>query len=170
MWISIGVVTKPADAERFEVLTDDVTVEVILQPSLQDVTCRLAAAIWNVPNEGEEVVVVLAEGVLDFMPVVIAVLSTGSVPTTQGPAANRIVIQRGEVIIHDGAGGAAALALASELSALRTYVVNQFSATLGHTHTVAGTTTTAIVTVTAPGAPPTVIPSLITGTTCLKAK
>lgn len=182
LWVSIGVVTAPEGADRFTVADDDVRVEVILQPSLQDVTCRLAAGIWNVPNEGEEVLVVLPEGELAFMPTILAVLSTGAVPSSQGPAANTIVIERGEVIVHDGNGGAAALPtkasvddLRDSVDSLRAYVLAQFAPAGGHTHTVTNATPldpmvpVSTSTITPIGAPPSTIPT-ITGTTCLKAK
>lgn len=181
LWCAMGIVKAPAGGERFTATSEDVIVEVILQPSLQDVTCRLSAAIWNIPNEGEEVLVVLPEGALDFMPIVLAVLSTGSVPSTQGPAANTIVIQRDQVLIHTGAGGAAALptkasvdSLRDSVDSLRTYVLAQFAPTGGHTHVVANATPAGpgpVVTaaITPIGAPPSAIPT-ITGTTCLKAK
>jgi len=117
-WIAIGRVVVPAgETTHFANTGDDILIEVVLQPTLHDVTCRLAAGLWQVPQIGEEVVVVLPEGEMAFMPTVIGTLSTGVVPTGQEPTPTRIVIVRPEVLVHDGSGGAAALAMLSSLQA-----------------------------------------------------
>lgn len=161
-WCSIGIVTDPRDGAHFEVVEDghrDVVVEVVLQPSLMPVTCRLAAAVWIVPNIGDEVVVLIPEGDPAFMPCIIALLSSNSVPTTQGPALNTISIVRDQVLVHDGAGGAVALALKSDVDNL----ANHYD---GHTHS--GVTTGGGISGTiAPAQLP--VPSAA-GTTVLKAK
>lgn len=120
MWFAIGIVTKPDDGEAVEVSTTDVLVEVLLQPSLQPVTCRLPARVWAAPDVGDEVMVGLPEGALEFMPVIVGVLSGGSVPSVQGPQTGRIVIERNEVLVHDGSGGAVALALKSDVDSHKT--------------------------------------------------
>lgn len=160
-WCSIGVVIDPGDGPHFEVDNSefkDVFVEVVLQPSLTPVTCRLAAAVWIVPNIGDEVVVVIPEGEVLFMPCIVAMLSSNNVPTLQGPALNTISIVRDQVLVHDGAGGAVALALKSDVSDLRGHYV-------AHTHggvtTGPGVTGTPVTAGTAPNA---------VGTTVLKAK
>lgn len=121
MWTSIGIVVQPDDAaDHYEEVEGpaDVLVEVMLQPALIPVTCRLAAGVWLVPDVGEEVAVLIPEGQPSFMPIIIANLSSNSLPTDQGPAPGRIAIVRGEVVIHDGAGGAEALTKHSDLEAL----------------------------------------------------
>lgn len=107
VWCGIGIATVPAgEASHFFVADDDVLVDVVLQPSLLDVTCRLAAGMWLVPAVGEEVAVIIPEGAIEFMPAIVAILSTGKVPTDQAPTPERIVIVRSEVVVHDGDGGA----------------------------------------------------------------
>ncbi len=86
--------------------TVDILVDVVLHPSETPVTARLAAGIWDVPDVGDEVAVLVPDGAIDFMPIIVARLSTNHVPTVQGPQPGRIVIERDEVIVHDGSGGA----------------------------------------------------------------
>lgn len=124
MWTAIGIVVKPDDGEHFEEVTGpaDVLVEVVLQPSLVPVSCRLAAGVWMVPSVGEEVAVLIPEGQPAFMPLIIANLSSNSLPTDQGPAEDRIAIVRDEIVAHDGTGGAVALTKQSDFEALRNHV------------------------------------------------
>lgn len=117
VWCSIGIVTDPGDGPHYEILESDVHVEVMLQPRLAPVTCRLAAGMWLVPDVGEEVVVMIPEGAIEFMPTIVDVLSSGHVPTGQAPAPGRAVIARPEVVIHDGTGGAAPLPTLADLNA-----------------------------------------------------
>lgn len=118
MWCSVGIVTAPDDGgSHFEVTADDVLVEVVLQPSQTPVTCRLSAALWRVPDLGEEVMVQIPSGMVEFMPAITDFLSSGRVPTGQGPALGRVIIERNEVFVHDGAGGAVSLAYLSSLQA-----------------------------------------------------
>lgn len=126
-WTALGVVIKPDDGgEHWEIVgaNEDIMVEVALQPTQEVVSARLAAGMWVVPNVGDEVAVILPAGELDFMPVITCVLGS-SVPSSQGPQPNRIVIVRGEVLVHDGAGGAEPLVKRSEFHK--------------HTHLTAGT-------------------------------
>lgn len=124
MWSAIGVVTKPDDAEHFEEITgpSDVLVEVVLQPTLIPVTCRLPAVFWTVPDVGEEVAVLIPEGAPDFMPIIVAILSSNSLPSAQGPAAHRIAITRAEVVVHDGAGGADPLPTLADVEAIKSAI------------------------------------------------
>lgn len=155
VWTGVGVVYKPSgESQHYEIVSEsgtnvDVLVDVLLKPNDLDITCRLgapgggpAAGLWAIPPEGSEVVVILPEGELDFMPVIVATLSTGEIP--DGVAPNVTVIANGEVLIHDGNGGSEPLVTKSEFDA--------------HVH---GT-----------GTGPSGIPSNspITGTTVLKAK
>lgn len=117
VWGAIGVVVKPNAAEHYQAVTApaDVIVEVTLQPSLTPVSCRVGAGLWIIPEEGEEVAVLLPEGAVDFMPTIVAILSSDNVPTAQGPTPGRIVLHRGQVYVHDGAGGAVSLALKQDV-------------------------------------------------------
>ena len=109
-WVCMGVVTKPdGEASHYELITEDgamdVLVDVVTQPEEMDLTCRLAGKdVWRIPNEGDEVVIVMPAGELAFMPIIVATLSTGDVP--DGAAPGVTVIANTEVLIHDGAGGA----------------------------------------------------------------
>lgn len=171
MWCALAIVQAPQGESHFEVLADDVHVEVVTQPSLIPLTCRLTAGMWRIPDIGEEVVVLIPEGEIAFMPILIDVLSSGSVPTTQGPALSTDVIVRPHVLVHDGTGGAEPLVPLSQFNAFRAWVEQQFSSVGGHTHAVAGaaTTNTTTVTVTGTAAPTVAVPS-VAGTTVLEAK
>jgi hypothetical protein len=123
VWAMIGVVVQPEDGSpHWEIVGEnaDVMVEVVLQPTGEPVLCRLAAGMWIVPSPGDEVAVLIADGDITFMPVVICLLAS-SVPATQGPAPNTIVLARGpgtKVLVHDGAGGAKELAYKSDVEAV----------------------------------------------------
>jgi hypothetical protein len=161
IWCSIGVVTAPDGDAHWHVAANDsgtsvdVIVEVVLQPSEDPCSCRLRAGMWEVPNEGDEVLVMLPEGALDFAPIIVCKLSSRSVPTAQGPQPDKLVIvvpNGGEVLVHDGSGGAAPLVTRAEF--------------LSHGHATAAT---------GPVTPPMVAPApasevLFPGTTVLKAK
>lgn len=135
LWCAIAIVQAPQGEQHFEVLADDVHVEVVTQPSLIPLTCRLAAGMWRIPDAGEEVVVLIPEGEIAFMPILVDVLSSSSVPTTQGPGLATSVIARPHVLIHDGAGGAAALAMLSSLQATIDKLNDLISKYNSHTHT-----------------------------------
>lgn len=171
LWAAIAIVQAPQGEQHFEILADDVHVEVVTQPSLIELTCRLAAGIWRIPNIGEEVVVLIPEGEIAFMPILVDVLSSGSVPTTQGPALGTDVIARPHVIIHDGTGGAEPMVPLSQFNAFSAWVEQQFKSVGGHVHaTPSGpTTTTTTVAVTGTGAPTVAVPT-VAGTTVLEAK
>jgi hypothetical protein len=142
IWCSVGKVIVPddhADASHYTLVTGaggavtDLLVEVELQPSLQDVTCRMSGfaggagrGIWTVPAVGDEVLVALPEGQIAFMPTIIAILATRDIPHggSQGPAAGRTIIVNSEVLVHDGSGGAVPLALKSDVDQLADYVDN----------------------------------------------
>jgi hypothetical protein len=125
VWTAIGIVTAPEGDEHWQIVQNDqgtsvdVIVEVVLQPSEEPCSCRLAAGIFDVPDEGDEVAVLVPDGELDFMPLIVCRLSTNNLPTAQGPQPGRIAIVRGEVVVHDGAGGAVSLALKSDVQAVR---------------------------------------------------
>ncbi len=118
LWCAVAIVQAPQGEPHFEILADDVHVEVVTQPSLVELTCRLAAGMWRIPNIGEEVLVMIPEGEIAFMPILMDVLSSGSVPAIQGPALGTTVIARPHVLIHDGGGGANPLPTLAEHNAL----------------------------------------------------
>lgn len=178
VWSGIGIVTKPEGAsQHWEIVQDgassvDVLVDVVLQPSEEPVVCRLPAGVWDVPDEGDEVGVILPDGASDFMPIIVCRLSTNSVPTTQGPQPGRIVMVRDEVLVHDGNGGAVALALKSDVEAVDAKYENHL-----HQDSTSAPTGGPLATIIPnPAAPPPYIPGLpltpadIVGTTVLKAK
>jgi hypothetical protein len=173
MWAAIGKVTAAPEETTGPA---DVMLEVLLQPSLVPVNCRLAAAIWTVPAIGEEVAVLIPEGQTDFMPIIVAVLSSNSLPSAQGPAPNTIAIVRGQVLIHDGSGGAVELALKSDVEAVDAKYEghihrDSFGAIVTDGPNQAGSV------ILNPGAPPPIFlpglpldPVTIVGTTVLKGK
>lgn len=134
MWTVLGVVTAPDDGgDHYEVHTNeagkvvDITVEVVTRPVQIDLTCRLkgvgaSAGVVSIPDVGDEVVVEIPDGEIDFMPSIVTVLHRAGVlePGAQGPAPARVVICAAEVMIHDGSGGAEPLVRKSEFD--------------GHTH------------------------------------
>ena len=127
-WAAIGVVHVPdGEPSHYEIVTDasgnaDVLVEVDTQPDGKDLTCRLGSGFggagfgsWKIPNVGDEVAVLIPEGHPDFMPIIVGVLASGSLP--DGVAPNVTVIADSQVLIHDGAGGAAELPTMAEFRA-----------------------------------------------------
>ena len=150
VWAAIGVATAPEDgSQHWRIETDDaggqvdILVNVVTQPGGVPLQARLAAGVWVVPALGEEVAVLVPDGRFDFMPTIVALLSSNTVPDGTDPTT--IVIARGKVLIHDGAGGAAPLPTLSEFN--------------NHTHTSASS-----------GSPTSTPISPATGTTVLEAK
>lgn len=84
----VGVVTKPAgEASHYELNAQDVLVWVELQPTGNEVQARLASVggganmgLWRVPAVGTEVAVLCPGGRMDFMPIIVGVLSSGQAP------------------------------------------------------------------------------------------
>lgn len=133
VWASLAIVMAPdgeAGAEHWELDLDetgapvDILVEVLLVPSNVEVTARLggfagAAGVITVPDVGDECLVIFPDGQLDWMPTLVARMSTGTVPnpTGQGPAPGRTVIVNTQVVVHDGSGGAGPLVTRAEFMA-----------------------------------------------------
>lgn len=163
MWCKLAIVYQPDDGLHYELVTEgstlvDILVEVETVPDRVPLTCRLGAiagssgkGIWSIPAVGDEVIVAVPDGQLDFIPSIVAQLSSGDIPnpSSQGPTTNRTVIVNGTVLIHDGSGGAAELPTMAEFKA--------------HVHPT-GTGPSGVPTDPIPGLGP------ITGTTVLKAK
>lgn len=165
-WCSIGLVVTPEDGSsywRVEPNEDgsgavDILVEVVLQPTQDQVTARLTAGMWMVPALGEEVVVVIPSGRINFMPTIVGLLSSNIVPTgSDAPTPTRLVLMRAEVVITDGNGGTEPLVRKSDFD--------------GHTHGVgtyaslSGTTGGGLVVGGVSGGAP-----AVSGTAVLKAK
>ncbi len=169
-WCAVGLVVATQDGSpHWRVEMDgsdavDILVDLVLQPEQIPLTCRLASGMFIVPDIGEECAVVIPSGRIDFMPLIVALLSSNAVANPidgQGPTPTQIVIARGKVLIHDGSGGANALALKSDIDNAKTI----FDA---HVHNVATTgTATAQTGVASPTVTP--FPAAI-GTTVLEAK
>lgn len=131
-WTCLAICAAPeGEDSHFEILTDednnpiDILVDVITQPDELELTCRLggmsAIGILTVPAIGDEVLVCLPGGQIDFMPTIVALMSTGRMPKAplQGPAPLRTLIVNFEVLVHDGLGGAEELAYKSDVQAVR---------------------------------------------------
>ena len=120
LWCALGVVVAPDDGGlHFDLDGEDLLVEVEIQPSQLDLTCRLGSpfggpnlGLWQVPPVGAEVVVLLPEGEIEFQPTIVAVLSSGALPADV--AENTVVIAEAQVLIHDGMGGAEPLITKSQ--------------------------------------------------------
>jgi hypothetical protein len=112
-WACLGIVKSDDNGSYYELSSEDVLVDVELQPSGTQITARLGtvggsfgAGVWAIPPEGAEVIVIMPEGDLAFAPVIVALYSSGDVPA--GMAVNTIVVAcppGGKILIHDGAGG-----------------------------------------------------------------
>jgi hypothetical protein len=137
-WTALGTTYKPDDAEDYWRIVPrsvdeggggpatvgpgddgppgfDLIVEVELHPSGEIVSARVPAGVWDIPDLGDEVIVAIPDGEIDFHPSIVCRLASGTVPGAQGPAPGRIVIVRNEVFVHGGEGGAVALALKSDV-------------------------------------------------------
>lgn len=155
MWSAVGVVTAPEGESHYEIVQSgadavDILVEVVTQPSLENLTCRMLGGVFDIPDEGDEVAILVPEGARDFMPVIVGRIAR-AVPTVQGPQPGRIVIVRDEVIVHDGAGGAVSLARKQD-------VINVDNRYADHKHIASGSPTSGplspvVGTVAAPGSP-----------------
>ena len=126
VWVAYGVVIDPEDGNlHYDLDGEDLLIEVETSPDQLDVTARLGSpfggpnlGMWAIPPIGAEVMVVMPAGAEDFMPTIVAVLSTGDLPA--GVAENVTVLANTKVLVHDGAGGAAPLPTLAEFK--------------GHTH------------------------------------
>lgn len=125
VWASLGVVIKPDGedtASHWEIVVDDagnatdIVVEVLLTPCNVEVTARLnMMGVIQVPEVGDEVLVVFPDGQLDWMPVVAARMSSGMVPYPSSallhdtrPKPTSILIvppPGGHVYVYDGDTG-----------------------------------------------------------------
>lgn len=117
LWVALATVAvEEGQQQHFEITDECVVVDVVLQPAQEPLRCRLTSTVWRIPDVGDEVLIALPEGQREFLPVIVANLS--SPPTTQGPATGNVVIVGGQVIVHDGQGGANPLPTLAEHNAL----------------------------------------------------
>lgn len=143
-WNVVATVIVPDELDvHYELIVEggvlvDILVEVVTHPGGIELTCRLKsgglAGIVEIPNVDDEVLVAIPEGQIEFCPTIVAFLSGRSIPNPagQGPALGRTVIVNGEVLVHDGSGGAVPLARADhkhDLPILVEGVPNTYGAT-----------------------------------------
>lgn len=189
VWAALGTVIQPdgeADAPHWEIITDDagnatdIVVEVLLVPANVEVTARLnMRGAIEVPAVGDEVIVVFADGQLDWMPTILGKLSGGNVPypssalihdTRPKPTSILIVPPAGgHVYVYDGDTGTVdSLVRKSEYNALKAkYDNHKHAGALGGTGSAPALTTEPVTDPAGTTGDP--LPS-ITGTTVLLAK
>lgn len=174
-WACLGTVIVPeGESSHFELVEQDgalvdILVDVVTHPGQVELTCRLNSggngqALITIPAVDDEVIVIVPEGQIDFAPTIVAHLASGGIPNPggQGPAPSRTVIVNGEVLVHDGSGGAVELALKSDVSTLKGELDVHIHTT---TATIGGGATVGVI------SPPTNAPyTAPAGTTILKAK
>lgn len=85
-WACMGLVVSGDDDNHYELDGVDLLVEVELVPSQERLTARLGTVaggpgrgVWAVPAVGTEVALIVPEGDVEFMPIIVATLSTGNV-------------------------------------------------------------------------------------------
>lgn len=160
VWTGLGIATVlDGNTSHWRIHSDDgttnvdVLVDLVLQPDQTPITARLQSGMWIVPNEGDECAVLIPAGRVDFMPIIVGILSNNSVPSSdEQPQPQRIVIVTNDCVITDGNGGTGPLVLRSEF--------------LEHGHPTAalGPVSPPVV------APTTTPPAVFPGTTILRSK
>ena len=189
VWASMGVVVKPdgeESATHWEIVVDDdgnatdIVVEVNLVPANIEVTARLnMLGAVQVPEVGDEVLVVFPDGQLDWMPSIVGRMSGGHVPYPSSalihdtrPKPGTILIvppAGGHVYVYDGDTGTVDnLVRKSEYNALKNkYDNHKRAGALGGTGSAPALTTAPVTDPAGTTGDP--LPS-ITGTTVLLAK
>lgn len=128
-WCGLGLVVKRS--EHFFIEDNDVLVEVDLMPHGQPLLCRLGAVaggpgqgVWAIPPVGSEVAVLIPEGELDADCMIIATLSSGTLPDGLNENVTVIVAkQGGNVLVHDGsANDARPMATKADIDTLTTWI------------------------------------------------
>lgn len=89
-WAAMGIVQAPSDGgAHFSVISEgsditDITVEVTIMPTGEELTCRLSMPCHGgpvrIPSIGDEVLVILPAGSIDFMPSIVGYLSGQNFP------------------------------------------------------------------------------------------
>lgn len=115
VYARLGLVTAEDAPSHFELDGEDLLVEVTLVPDDVRVTCRMATVgggpgqgLWFVPPVGSEVAVLVPDGELESGPMIVGVLSTGSLPDGVAEGVT-VIANSSKVLVHDGNGGAAPL-------------------------------------------------------------
>jgi hypothetical protein len=132
-------IVAAADGSVAEILVD-----VVLLPSNVEVTARLAGAgVWAVPEVGDEVIVHIPDGLIDFAPTIVGLLPQSGLLANgdQAPAPQRIVVAAPEVLVHDGTGGATSLALKSDVQDLADWIGTEMIVVTPSGNSTPGTTT-----------------------------
>ena len=112
VWTVLGVVVVPeGGSSHFRTVERggkivDVLVEVETSPGLLDLTCRLsslgagaASGLWMVPAVGSEVLVAVPDGMIDFQPTIVGVLSSGEVPSRAATEGRMVLVASSEIEI-----------------------------------------------------------------------
>lgn len=94
VWAELGTVEPVGNQAHYRVIQGDggkidaVMVDVLLHPSGNHVSARLGSGaggagrgLWRIPAKGTEVAVLVPAGALDFVPVIVATLDSGDVPS-----------------------------------------------------------------------------------------
>lgn len=92
LWAQLGTVRKVAGAaQHWELVDGHILVDVETHPRRLELRCRLGTAaggmgrgLWRVPAVGEEVAVLVPDGEIDFYPIIVAVLESGTAPDRVG--------------------------------------------------------------------------------------
>ena len=150
-WTTLArVIVADGQSSHFELHTNragelvDILVDVETIPDRLDLTCSLTGGWggWWIPEVGDEVIVVLPAGAIDFRPTIVAT-APASIPNPrgQGPAPGRRVFVADEVLVHSGAGGAEPLVRKSEYDELKkVFDGHKHPGLFGGTGSVAGLT------------------------------
>jgi hypothetical protein len=88
-WVRLGKVFAPGEEGSHWSKVDGILLlEVETMPEGEDLTCRLASSAgsgagngdWSIPRVGTVVVVVIPSGIVEFEPIVVAVLDCNAIP------------------------------------------------------------------------------------------
>lgn len=83
VWGGLGLVWKPPQHDKhYEFYDNDVLVYVRMQPTDDEIICRLVSAngLWVIPPLGSEVAVLVPMGDYEAEPMIVGILSTEGVP------------------------------------------------------------------------------------------
>lgn len=173
--VKATVALHEGETSHWEVNADgDLQVSVVTHGHGAPITALLGAlvggngkGVWVIPPIGTEVLVAFPDGDYEGDAVLVAVLSTGSVPA--GLVDGNVVIVGVEVLVHDGPGGAVPLARKSDVDALSSRFDAHRVIYNAHTHAYLPGPDPAIPTAVPVATDPTPTPTPA-GTTVLKGK
>lgn len=174
-WLVLArVELHEGETTHFSIAEDEILVDVVSIPGDVEMRCRLAAegGIWRIPDVGTEVYVGIPDGIIDFVPAIVAIKGTPG--NGLSATVNVLQVKSGTtLLIHDGtAADAKKLPTMEDFDNLTLFVKQQFDPAAGHKHVVSGAATTTMTT----GAAPTPAPGTPnpvpdgTGTTVVKVK